>query len=429
MDLHEPGWPLIVAIGVVRRHLETGTFMPVSEMKPVADVQGTEPLSPPLRVVGLFAGIGGIEAGLHRAGHSSELLCEIEDAAAAVLSARFPSTPLARDILTLDALPECDLVAAGFPCQDLSQAGRTAGIDGRNSGLVKRVFELLEQAANQPRWLLLENVPFMLQLERGDAMRYLARRLGELGYRWAYRVVDARAFGLPQRRQRVILLASQVADPREILFHGDRGEPEIPDPRGRACGFYWTEGIRGLGWAVDGVPTLKGGSTIGIPSPPAIWMPDGRICTPDLRDAERMQGFEPDWTAPAAALGKRGERHRWKLVGNAVSVPLAEWVGRRLRNPRRYDGSLHEELAAGSTWPRAAWGDESGVYRVSVSAWPVRAPYQSLANFLQFPVRPLSERAAAGFLHRTSRSTLRFPEGLLDAVEAHLRCVRAEAAA
>jgi DNA (cytosine-5)-methyltransferase 1 len=396
---------------------------------PFSQTTTSQPLDPPLRVVGLFAGIGGIEVGLDRAGHSSELLCEIEDAAAAVLSARFPSVPLTRDVLTLDALPACDLVAAGFPCQDLSQAGRTAGIGGRNSGLVKRVFELLEQAEHKPKWMLLENVPFMLQLERGDAMRFLARKLGELGYRWAYRVIDARAFGLPQRRQRVILLASQTADPREILFHGDRGEPETPDYRGRACGFYWTEGIRGLGWAVDGVPTLKGGSTIGIPSPPAIWMPDGRIVTPEIRDAERMQGFEADWTAPAGELGRRGERHRWKLVGNAVSVPVAEWVGRRLRNPRPYDESLHERLPESSPWPRSAWGDESGVYRVAVSAWPVRAKYQSLAGFLRFPAKPLSERAAAGFLHRTAESTLRFPAGLLEAVAAHLQLTRDEAAA
>lgn len=392
-------------------------------------LEAADTLDPPLRVVGLFAGIGGIELGLHRTGHTSELLCEIEDAAAAVLAARFPSVPLTRDVLELDALPECDLVAAGFPCQDLSQAGRTAGIDGQNSGLVKRVFELLEQAEHQPRWLLLENVPFMLQLDRGDAMRYLARRLTDLGYRWAYRVVDARAFGLPQRRQRVVLLASQTADPREILFHGDRGEPEPPDYRGRACGFYWTEGIRGLGWAVDGVPTLKGGSTIGIPSAPAIWMPDGRIGTPDIRDAERLQGFDENWTAPASELGRKAARHRWKLVGNAVNVRMAEWIGRRLRNPQPYDESLHEQLELDSSWPRAAWGDETGTYRVAVSTWPMRERYESLAAFLRYPVTPLSERATAGFLERTSRSTLRFPEGLLDAVEAHLRRMRDQAAA
>jgi DNA (cytosine-5)-methyltransferase 1 len=386
-------------------------------------------LEAPLRVVGLFAGIGGIEAGLHRAGHRSELLCEIEDAAVAVLHAQFPTTPLVRDILSLDELPECDLVAAGFPCQDLSQAGRTAGIEGRNSGLVKRVFELVEGARHAPRWLLLENVPFMLQLDRGDAMRYLAERLVELEYRWAYRVVDARAFGLPQRRQRVILLASQTCDPREILFHGNAGEPETPNHRDRACGFYWTEGIRGLGWAVDGVPTLKGGSTIGIPSAPAIWMPDGSIGTPDIRDAERLQGFDEDWTSPAGALGRRGERHRWKLVGNAVNVRVAEWVGRRLREPRSYDESLHRPLPEGSAWPRAAWGDDTGVYGVAMSSWPIRAPYESLATFLRHPLKPLSARAAAGFRERTSRSTLRFPEGLLAAVDEHLRAARHHAAA
>jgi DNA (cytosine-5)-methyltransferase 1 len=158
-------------------------------------------------------------------------------------------------------------------------------------------------------------------------------------------------------------------------------------------------------------------------------MPDGRIGTPDIRDAERLQGFEPDWTAPATRVGRRAEGHRWKLVGNAVSVPVSEWVGRRLRDPRPYDESLDDELPSGSPWPTAAWGDELGTYRVAVSRWPVRAPYESLAGFLRFPLKPLSERATAGFLRRTAESTLRFPDGLLEAVDAHLRAVREQAAA
>jgi len=154
-----------------------------------------------LRVAGLFAGIGGVELGLSRAGHHSELLCEWEPTAQRVLRARFPSVDLRGDVRDLKSLPDVDLVTAGFPCQDLSQAGRTAGIRGERSGLVTEVFRLLDKT--NPRWLLLENVPFMLQLDAGEAMRYLTTALTDRGYRWAYRVVDTRAFGLPQRRRRV----------------------------------------------------------------------------------------------------------------------------------------------------------------------------------------------------------------------------------
>lgn len=209
----------------------------------------------------------------------------------------------------LKALPKVDVVTAGFPYQDLSQPGRTAGIKGDNSSLVAEVFRLLAKRRSGPRWLLLENVPFMLQLERGRGMRYLIDSLEELGFTWAYRVVDARAFGLPQRRQRVILLASRTEDPRPLLFNGQKPVETRDFDGNRWCGFYWTEGLRGLGWAVDAVPTLKGGSGLGIPLPPAIWDPRrGIIVTPDIQDAERLQGFSPEWTEPAIHARKRGQR-------------------------------------------------------------------------------------------------------------------------
>ncbi len=84
----------------------------------------------PLTVAGLFAGIGGIELGFHRAGHEPKLLCEIDPGALSVLQHRFPDVPLAKDVRAIKALPQVDIVTAGFPCQDLSQAGRTAGIGG-----------------------------------------------------------------------------------------------------------------------------------------------------------------------------------------------------------------------------------------------------------------------------------------------------------
>ncbi|MBD0324145.1 MAG: DNA (cytosine-5-)-methyltransferase, partial [Aldersonia sp.] len=158
-------------------------------------------------MVGLFAGIGGLELGLSEHGWRTELLCEIDPGAQAVLSTRFANVPLHTDITRLRALPPgTELVAAGFPCQDLSQAGRTAGIGGTRSSLVDEVFRLVRRKRG-PRWLIIENVPFMLQLGQGAAMQHITDALADLGYTWAYRVVDARAFGLPQRRQRVLMLA------------------------------------------------------------------------------------------------------------------------------------------------------------------------------------------------------------------------------
>ena len=376
----------------------------------------------PNDVAGLFAGIGGLEHGLHLANHSTRLLCEIDSAAQAVLDARFPNVERISDVRTLKRLPNVQTVTAGFPCQDLSQAGGTAGIRGTQSGLVGEVFRLLKRPPAKLRWVVLENVPFMLQLERGRAMDVLVTELEDLGFRWAYRVVDTRAFGLPQRRQRVILVASKKEDPRTVLFADEAGEqPEPFEHDGKLCGFYWTEGLRGLGWAVDAVPTLKGGSSIGIPSPPAIWNPHtGSFGTPDIRDAERLQGFPVDWTLPAVASGHR-KGSRWKLTGNAVSVPLASWVGNRLIKPGAAENYLQSQLTSFNTWPKAACGEKGHRFAVDRSRWPLRKPVPHLADFLAFPLFPLSQRAGAGFLARLRQSGLRHPKEFATDLETHLR--------
>jgi DNA (cytosine-5)-methyltransferase 1 len=371
-----------------------------------------------LKIAGLFAGIGGLELGLHRAGHETALLCEIEPGARAVLTERFPGLKQHDDIRTLESLPrDVTLVTAGFPCQDLSQAGKTAGIEGSRSGLVGEVFRLLRRRPTE--WLILENVPFMLQLSKGRALDVIVTTLESLGYRWAYRVVDSSAFGLPQRRKRVYLVASLQHDPRAVLLSDDAGEP----PKSRwtgaeGFGFYWTEGIRGLGAAVNGVPTLKGGSTIGIASPPAILLPNGDVVTPDIRDAERLQGFEPGWTTPAESVTRKG--HRWKLVGNAVTVNAAEWLGRRLLQPKTYRASLDLPLKEGARWPMAAWNLGDGRHVSCVSGWPVHRVAKPIHDFLSYPPGLLSAKATRGFLHRTSMGSLRFPKGFLTALEGHL---------
>ncbi len=389
---------------------------------PVIDCT-TTPVGPTaLTVAGLFAGIGGFEEGFRRAGYHTELLAETDEAASAVLERNFPNARLLGDVRKLTAVPRVDVLTAGFPCQDLSQVGRCAGIDGPNSGLVNQVFELLAKPGCQVRWLVLENVPFMLKLDRGRAIKSLATRLEAMGWSWAYRIVDARCFGLPQRRRRVILIASQEVDPRPALLGVDAKRP-APKKRGQhACGFYWTEGNSGIGWAVNAIPPLKGGSGVSIPSSPAIWFPRRRVIgTTAIEDAERLQGFDPGWTA-AAANTKRGQRQRWRLVGNAVSTPVAEWVARRITGLHSsYDDAGDLPFVGNMKWPDAAWGHDGmrGVSRAS--DWPERRDQLHLASFLSGDIQPLSHRAAAGFWTRLQRSGLRYDAHFGDALDAHVQ--------
>lgn len=371
-------------------------------------------------VAGLFSGIGGIELGLLRHGGHAEMLCENWEPARSVLARQLPNVPLAGDVRDVRSLPQVDLVTAGFPCTDLSQAGRTNGIQGEQSGLVGEVFRLLRK----PRapMLLLENVRNMLVLDGGRAMRFLVDELEALGYRWAYRLVDSRFTGLPQRRQRVIFLAARDADPRAVLFTDDAGEPDKSSYADDAFGFYWTEGLRGLGWARDAVPTLKGGSTIGIPSPPAIWNPNGdlgvRVVTPDIEQAEQLQGFPQGWTAPAGAVSK-SKGTRWKLVGNAVTVGVSGWIGQRLLDPGEpiLEGAAMQD---GDRWPTAAFGAAGKVWAVDVSMWPTREPYRHLSDVVDLDrATPLSARGAAGFVSRAERGSLRFAEGFVQDVADH----------
>jgi len=408
-----------------------------------------------LSVVGLFAGVGGIELGLELAGHRTVLLCEVMPEARAVLRrARrredehrsFVRTKIVDDVTSRDfarLLPDrFDVLTAGFPCQDLSQVGRTAGIDGERSGLIGHVLRVLarRKAAQRPTWIVLENVPFMRHLAGGEAMEVILTALGKLGYSWAYREINTLAFGLPHRRKRLFIVACRngAGDPRDVLLGGANRpkKTSVAGPgwtEGRACGFYWTEGNTGIGWADDAIPTLKGGSSVGIPSPPSIVLPGGDLVLPTLRDAERLQGFPADWTLPAAELlNGKGERLRWSLVGNAVSVPVAEWVGERLANGgTAYDPSDDEVLLPFAKWPQSAWQMSSRtprfVSRVNDSPLAAAQPMSLLKLLRKERIRrtPLSTRATAGFLSRFRASNLlkRDPDhrqALIEVLERHL---------
>lgn len=383
------------------------------------------------KVAGLFAGIGGVELGLERAlGNQIETLtfCEWWEPAQAVLRARFEGVPIDTDVRNMRRLPDgTNLVTAGFPCTDLSQAGRTAGIAGENSGLVVNVFRLLEDAQDRTGHLptlLIENVPNMLALDRGKAMSYLISEIERLGYTWAYRVVDSRFTGVPQRRRRVILIASVDFDPKSILFADDAGD-RSDDFNDDMFGFYWTEGRGGLGWAQDAVPTLKGGSTIGIPSPPAVWVRGAqlgrRLVKPSVEDAEAMQGFDRGWTN-VEHLSSRRNGPRWKLVGNAVTVGVSRWVGSRLLSPGDPVVELRDWEPGRGAWPAAATGSAGRIQvPVDLSEFPTHVGYNHLAQMIDASAaEALSLRGAKGFWNRLQQGNLgRYP-GFRADVQEHI---------
>ena len=378
-----------------------------------------------MKIAGLFSGIGGLELPFHRHGAETAVLCDIWEPSRRVLADRFPGTLLNEDIRTLQELPQgTTVVTAGFPCTDLSQAGRTAGIGGQESGLVAHVFRLLQNRAVE--WLILENVRNMLVLDRGRAMAYLISELESLGFRWAYRLVDSRFSGVPQRRHRVLFAASRHHDPRNVLFADDAGEPDPSVYRDDAYGFYWTEGFTGLGWAQDAVPPLKGGSGLGIPSPPGIWMPNAepgeKLVTPGIEAAESLQGFDRGWTE-AASTGKR-PGPRWKLIGNAVTVGVAAWLVDRLGDPG--DVVVHNQLLhSKDRWPNAAYGHSGKIWAFAASSWPTNSRYRHLLEVLTPPdLEPLSQRATEGFLSRATRSRLAFNPDFLQDLKEHIAMTR-----
>jgi DNA (cytosine-5)-methyltransferase 1 len=214
-----------------------------------------------LRYVSWFSGIGGFDVALDAAGFRRVGACEIDPFARRVFEARFGSPAFfPEDIDDVEAqdIPAADLWCGGFPCQDLSVAGKRVGITaGERSGLVWRLLDLWD-ARPEVRWLLLENVPGLLSgrdaaspAAAGDPARWdvdgpagdltwmgaLLGALADRGLRYAWRVLDARWFGVAQRRKRTFILAARDQGggpgPREVLLESD-GVRRGPPPRGKA---------------------------------------------------------------------------------------------------------------------------------------------------------------------------------------------------
>ena len=167
-----------------------------------------------LTAVSLFAGVGGFDLALERSGVKVVASVEIDQKASAILAKQFPNSKLFNDIkgVTGEQLinagfdPRNGIITGGFPCQDLSMAGKRAGLGGARSGLFWEICRLLDETKAQN--FILENVPGLLSSNQGKDMAAVLEALVERGYRIGYRVLDAQYFGVPQRRRRVFIVGS-----------------------------------------------------------------------------------------------------------------------------------------------------------------------------------------------------------------------------
>jgi DNA (cytosine-5)-methyltransferase 1 len=181
----------------------------------------------------LFAGIGGFDLGFERAGMECAWQVEIDKDASSVLNHHWPDVPTIKDVRNVTGQsPTVDLICGGFPCQDVSVAGKRAGLAGKRSGLWFEFHRILSELT--PRWVVVENVPGLLSSNGGADFAVILRGLVELGYGVAWRILDAQYFGVAQRRRRVFIVGS-LGDGRaaEVLFERE-GLPGDIAPRREA---------------------------------------------------------------------------------------------------------------------------------------------------------------------------------------------------
>lgn len=274
-----------------------------------------------LRVLDLFSGIGGFSLGLERAGgFETVAFCEIEPYCQKVLAKHWPGVPVYDDVKTITAdrlradgiIP--DVITGGFPCQDVSAAGKQSGIDGDRSGLWSELARIIGEV--RPRYAILENVTNLLA---GDNGRWFGQVLGDLaalGYDAEWHCVSAAHLGAPHIRDRVWI----------VTYPDGRGLRVEPKPERRCDGA--TES------AVDGAAKpvadtngqrLEGQRRNGHPQG---WQ--GPILGPArLRDGaghgQRWWESEPNVRRVAHGVPRRVDRLRG--LGNAIVPQMACLIG------------------------------------------------------------------------------------------------------
>ena len=328
----------------------------------------------PLTFISLFSGIDGFDTGFEHAGMKCIGKAEQDRWCNAVSRYHSPKIKRISDVKEINRstflIP--DLICAGVPCQDVSIAGKRAGLDGERTGQFFEFARIVK--IFKPQWIVFENVPGLLSSNgRRDFARVLGE-LGECGYMLAYRVLDSQYFGVAQRRRRVFIVGS-LGNGRctEILFES---ESLCRNPvEGRKTGTDITQSITGrLGGGGPDDNKAQGGFMIpkratsitahhsttvavafiertrkegrnleiqeelsyALTNPgraPYHLMQNMAVRRLTPRECERLQGFPDDWTRYGMEDGEKieiSDTQRYRMLGNAVTVPVAKWVGKRI---------------------------------------------------------------------------------------------------
>jgi len=316
----------------------------------------------------LFSGIGGFDIALNRAGFIPAWMCEIDKSCQNILKRHFEGVKIYDDVTTIRNAEPVDLICGGFPCQDLSVAGKRAGLAGERSGLWFEFARVIDEL--EPKWVVIENVPGLLSSSRGADFAVIIQWLAQRGYGVSWRILDAQYFGVPQRRRRVFIVGS-LGNGRsaEVLFERESGigdtapsrekrkkiANDAPTSTLRGFGHGWqgqhndtnavmvqlngdrdNPGVSILGgqeqylWEMqhaseayresgDVVPTLQQRMGTGGNNVPLVGV---RRLTPT--ECERLQGFPDGWTEG------QSDSTRYRQLGNAIAVPVVEWIAKRI---------------------------------------------------------------------------------------------------
>lgn len=176
-----------------------------------------------MKFIDFFSGIGGFHSGLERAGMECVGWCEFDKFAQASYRAMYDTTNLwfGNDVTKVKGweLPKADLWTFGFPCQDVSIAGKQKGIkEGTRSGLFYEIMRLLDECKeNKPKWLVCENVKNLLSIDNGTGFLNVISEMAERGYSIEWKVYNSKDYGVPQNRERVYIVG----------YYGDRCTREL----------------------------------------------------------------------------------------------------------------------------------------------------------------------------------------------------------